>query len=548
MSGMTEAEGESTLVLRFRDLVVPTPGYTISQHRRIIEQSGYAWWGWWKKQTEKVPEALWSQLRRRTDGDRRISVYLLDSGQKCLYRAELAEVEFNPGREGIPAPEAGSKTPSYYASLAEPAPFATWFKLTQIEDASESELSEFAYEIAPHDEAIAVPESQIVGRKVGGIVELLQFGNVTYWVLRHAEAGAQRLGSLFTRSPKAIDGEHILTAARPWILHITDLHFGKNHAFPSAKNGTDPSLAQAIQLAIPHDRRPGIVLVSGDLTWSGARDEFELATECLNELRSVLGINPQNFVIVPGNHDLGWVNATESTGKAVYELANSTARAEYERFFSNWYSVSADNDLSIGRRFFVTGGPTLDVLGLNSSSMQQTENVFAGLGRIPDAAYKRSADALSWSEGLRPAQVRVVLVHHHVLPVSSVESAADSSRGFGLALDAGAQLNRAREYGVNLIVHGHQHQPFVASYSGIPLQGAEVAEGHAVLVLGGGSAGVQDHHLGAFRHRAFNLLRLHDKGVDVELFATHETATKFSRSVVVTGAFNGRWQRKKEES
>ena len=91
---------KTIVILRFRDLVVPTPGHTISEHTGLIKQFGYTWWGWWKKQAEKVPEATWSNLIREVEANRIGDLYLLDSGQRKLYKAELLDVFMQ--ERGIP--------------------------------------------------------------------------------------------------------------------------------------------------------------------------------------------------------------------------------------------------------------------------------------------------------------------------------------------------------------------------------------------------------------------------------------------------------------
>src|SRR5262249_17967356 len=103
-------QNDQSLVLRFRDLVRPTPGYTIEEHNKISAVHGYTWWGWWKKQSEDVPLELWGKLQRRTQQEP-VHVFLLDSGQKKLYQANLLGLHFVPGSELCEAPEQGAKTP-----------------------------------------------------------------------------------------------------------------------------------------------------------------------------------------------------------------------------------------------------------------------------------------------------------------------------------------------------------------------------------------------------------------------------------------------------
>jgi len=79
---------KNTMVLRFRDLVTGH-GETIIEHRTIIENKGYTWWGWWKRPYEQIPTVLFENLRKKLPTD----IYLLDTGWKDsgfrVFRARL---------------------------------------------------------------------------------------------------------------------------------------------------------------------------------------------------------------------------------------------------------------------------------------------------------------------------------------------------------------------------------------------------------------------------------------------------------------------------
>jgi len=172
------------VILRFRDLVVPTPGHTIREHTELINQFGYTWWGWWKKQAEKVPEATWSILIREVNASRVGDLYLLDSGQRKLYKAELLDVSYAPGKDEAPVPENGEKTPKYYGESKDGSQirFASWFKIRNITEVAEAALHELAFAVLPHDDFAQVAPKEIVDRRIDKVANLLRFGNVTYWV------------------------------------------------------------------------------------------------------------------------------------------------------------------------------------------------------------------------------------------------------------------------------------------------------------------------------------------------------------------------------
>ena len=536
------------LILRFRDLAVSTPGYTIDQHNELVFAHGYTWWGWWKKQSEHVPVQLWDDILSEINQiGGPVTIYLLDTGQRKLYKGKLNGIEFEPGQRHLSPPEEGNRTPTYYQQPGMTASFYSWFKLSDIEEINSQELHTLSFERVPHDDVVLVAEDQLVGKRIFEIETLLYFGNVTYWVAKTAQPEDIKLEGLFTRTPKPIAPDYVVTAKTRYILHLSDLHFGPNHAFeidnPDAAN---PSLAQAIMHALPEHNRPGIVVVTGDLTWSGSQDEFEHAYKSLDDLRSSLGLSTNHFLIIPGNHDVGWIPADSSgpPDSPLYRMANTEAKTAYQTFFRDWYKTNARPDFSVARRFFVAGGPTLDILGLNSAALQQAQGIFAGIGRIPEIAYGEAVKDMGWNEVPRATTYRIILCHHHLLPVVDVERPGDAPMGFGIAMDAGSQLRRARDLEVNLVVHGHQHQPFAGAVSVADFYGGNPQSNNPILILGGGSAGVTDDFLGPIRQRAFHLLEITSDGLSVELFTTSNEPRTFSRTSCIEAPHGSVWKQR----
>src|SRR5947209_5651385 len=109
------------LLLRFRDLVTE-PGGNIAEHRRIIRQHGYAWWGWWARQREKVPRSVLEQLYPPSSFE--TEVVLFDSGMMKLYRTTSSKTVVSPSHLGVTSPDFEA-TPEYYVRGRYPA----WFRL-----------------------------------------------------------------------------------------------------------------------------------------------------------------------------------------------------------------------------------------------------------------------------------------------------------------------------------------------------------------------------------------------------------------------------------
>ena len=87
------------------------------------------------------------------------------------------------------------------------------------------------------------------------------------------------------------------------ILHLSDMHL---------RNGTDPVLtrASAIQAALRTHMSSDtavLIIISGDIAFSGTPAEYKIATgfveDLLEKIRAIPSVTLLGTVIVPGNHD-----------------------------------------------------------------------------------------------------------------------------------------------------------------------------------------------------------------------------------------------------
>jgi hypothetical protein len=161
-----------TLLLRFRDLVTE-PGGNIAEHRRIIRQRGYAWWGWWARQREKVPRMVFEQLFPSGDAVR--DVLLFDSGMMRMYRTTVGKVVVAPSHLGVNSPDFEA-TPEYYVRGRYPA----WFRLEN--DIASIEASSAQVVARPTlDAAFTSLAAEMVGESMD--FEALRDDGATLWVI-----------------------------------------------------------------------------------------------------------------------------------------------------------------------------------------------------------------------------------------------------------------------------------------------------------------------------------------------------------------------------
>jgi 3',5'-cyclic-AMP phosphodiesterase len=181
------------------------------------------------------------------------------------------------------------------------------------------------------------------------------------------------------------------------IAQLSDIHCGSPHF-------VDSLLERAI-LEI-NELEPDVVVVSGDLTGDGYRQEFQLARSYLDR------VNCERMIVIPGNHDsrnVGYVHFEELFGERSSELH--------------------------------AGG--VSIVAIDSSEPDLDHGVI-GRGRYPWIEEKFAPEAF----------LRVFVLHHHLLPVPG------TGRERNVVHDAGDALECLQRAGVQLVLSGHKHVPY----------------------------------------------------------------------------------------
>jgi 3',5'-cyclic AMP phosphodiesterase CpdA len=186
--------------------------------------------------------------------------------------------------------------------------------------------------------------------------------------------------------------------ARPFtIVQLSDLHCGQQFFLPSL-------LERAI--AETNELEPDVVVVSGDLTSNGFKEEYALARRYLD------GLDCDAIIVIPGNHD-----------------SRNVGYVHFEELFGDRSSVLRRN------------GVTLVAV---DSTEPDLDNGQIGRGR-----YGWIEEQFSY-----PADLRVFVVHHHLLPVPG------TGRERNIVNDAGDALECLQRAGVDLVLSGHKHVPY----------------------------------------------------------------------------------------
>jgi len=250
------------------------------------------------------------------------------------------------------------------------------------------------------------------------------------------------------------------------ILHLSDLHFGKNHRFqiqraPSGgtpKSAGIPTMAEKLteDLAEGLPPAPVIVCVTGDLATQATHKEFDEAERFLRTLAetSINGrkLTMDSIFIVPGNHDVLYTKPTIE--ERIQEWI-----AFYNRLYEPTKAIVAHDDhhydlVMLHDRTKTAGAYILtinSVLWVRKNSPEQDR------GNIDDKQLKRIETLLKRVP--RPklnGSIRIALLHHHPILIPAL---AEADRNYDAVVNSGALLELLRRYGFHVILHGHKHNP-----------------------------------------------------------------------------------------
>src|SRR6266404_2667191 len=492
------------VLLRFRDLFAEVN--TISAHNEIANAAGRVLWGWWKKPPELMPDPGLTLIKQ--DLTPNATVLLVDSAKGVLYRAPLFNVHYQPGGM-LQSPPTPDLCPTYYRDKVLPA----WFEIGVIEEPSLplSYLSDYVYShsnrTAPRQSATALPDSAI-----GQPVLDLDFldSNISLWFIVPTDELGIRLRSRIvkglSRGVWALKGKYV--------LHISDPHFGPQHAFRNqlstrglriAKESLLEALLQDLEAIGISENDVALVLVTGDLTWAGDPHEFANAQKFLEGLCSKLGLHNSQVVIVPGNHDIEW---RDEKGDV-----DDNAELNYANFCASFYGAEPEEPFLRIHRFLINERPVC-IIGLNSCRIESKEN--AGLGFVGREQLRLALRFLNSNH--RDNELRIALVHHHLMPVNYIEGIDWESKKVSIMLDAEAVLRSLVFARTRLVLHGHQHQPFISIVRRIvdgfvdPFEGKECCVDGSIAIVGGGSVGVDRAHINIIGRNSYNIIELSPDG------------------------------------
>lgn len=240
------------------------------------------------------------------------------------------------------------------------------------------------------------------------------------------------------------------------IAQLSDIHCGSPFFDP-----------QLLHDAVQEIRAlaPDLIVVGGDLTTDGYAHEFRDAQRFLAPLFEA----QLTIVVIPGNHDaknVGYLHFVDSFGPGDVP-------------------GKGDRVLRLSGRLNGDTPKAITVVAMDSTKPDLAE------GEIGRERY-------SWitQQFATPADYRIFALHHHLVPVPG------TGRERNTVWDSGDVLTLLAQAGVELVLSGHKHVPFVWLLND-------------VLVVNSGT--VSSHRLRGYVRPSYNVIEISEDRVTITL-------------------------------
>ncbi|GIJ23296.1 hypothetical protein Vlu01_39200 [Micromonospora lutea] len=309
------------------------------------------------------------------------------------------------------------------------------------------------------------------------------------------------------------------------IFHISDVHFGTIsegdkqidlHRFVDSENSDRLSveLNREFHAALKRSgcaASDAVLVVSGDSTYTGRQAEFELVNQFLTELCENIGMDHSQVVLVPGNHDIDWLQTKSNRANRFDNYLTFAHQFYGEELFREVFPRITWDLKTSGRRpeareiIYRRTDRTMTFVGLNSCIFEDDQNHYGYIG-------KRQLDIVKdLLEQEPPDNVRVAVMHHHLHPFPEP---LEPRRGDSVVLDlstvrdAGFVEQRLERLGFSLLLHGHKHKPQLRETLVRVPQDDVSRVARPLIVSGCGSTGVSHHELEHDQPNHFAMLEL----------------------------------------
>lgn len=401
-----------SVALGYRDFQDPQ-GSTIREHKRISDEKGGVWWGWWKKEFEPDNHRHLEKLKDLS-GQRSFPVGLVDRSTDEYFIAACEGVVSNI--DPVPSP-LRLRTPEYYSGKR----CRAWFYFTGFESVDRITFVRCFTKVPKSIEATLFPIEN------GKMVDQDRFFHY-----------------------------HDFAHDKLRLLHISDIHLGDDYGFAEkASPGQVP-----IYERLTNDREkvleapPNLIVFSGDITTkSNVEVMRSQGLKFLNKICDIFKLDHDQVVIVPGNHDIPLMNYVPNDYSHEGEF-----RALLKDFYGSDMGTSAMHIFGRGER------ERIEILAMNSIRLRNVE--LKNFGYVQWGLYEEELRGQG-IEAFDKEAKRIAVLHHHLIPVP-YEDELEKDYIYASAsatIDSGSVIEGLHNYNFDLALHGHQHVPGVSRIS-----------------------------------------------------------------------------------
>lgn len=184
------------------------------------------------------------------------------------------------------------------------------------------------------------------------------------------------------------------------ILHLSDLHISNRDDFD--RSILLDSLIECLEVDKRNGNNPEIVVLSGDISMSGRKDEYDKTEHFLSNLRKVTQLKNSSIFMVPGNHDVNRslyrpsdIPSFNTMKELNDELENVNYRNDLLKGLNNYYDFIECNYPHLQSKnsrlvpfissLDTNSGKKIGLVGLNSAWMCRRSN---DLGKIAIGEYQ----------------------------------------------------------------------------------------------------------------------------------------------------------------
>ncbi len=304
------------------------------------------------------------------------------------------------------------------------------------------------------------------------------------------------------------------------LVHLSDIHFGKHavdlaemHRF--AANGKLRSSKKLADHIVDEcgpaigDPSRAFVIVSGDLGYQATDDEYAEVKGSLEAIIERLAIDKSHVVLVPGNHDVNWKLAGYKSEHRFDPFLGFVSTFYGDQFRQFYPSVTGDltflrvrpapHQIFSIHRFDKLG---IVFVGFNSCVVEDQNKHYGAIGQDQLDLVRNALKEVP------PGNVRVAVMHHHVLPLQRELSPEEGGAAFDLSIvrDYAVIEHALHELDFDIVLHGHKHEPGVRESKLV--HAYNHSGGKRIVVCGAGSAGVQKKELPQGRGNHFGIYRI----------------------------------------